>query len=496
MWKMSLGCSIALLLVAQALSQPIAEESLTEEEVARHLRYLASDELMGRATGTAGNDLAAAYIAAQFEKSGLKKLPGLDSYRQPIPFQVTEQAESGSVSIGDRKFGQGGDLLILGGSRLQKEVPAVFSSAAPAELEKLDLEGKLLVAPLEDPDNPGLIRAALRLSQARRSLLAKKAAAGLVEIYQGSAWDRISRFLGRRRVQLASDSQQQEAPPILHALVHQPQQDNEPPWEEGKALSASIDVPGRLSRRLQSANVGGWIEGSDPDLRGQHVLLMAHYDHLGAGMHLPGATEEDSIFNGARDNGMGIVALISAAKSLSEKPPARSVVFLAVTAEEIGLLGSRFYVEDPLIPLEKTVFVLNSDAGGFTDTDVVTVMGLERTTAGDDIRKACADFGMEAVADPAPAQNFFNRSDNIHFARKGVPAPTFSPGFREFSLELMKHYHRPSDEVGEDFDFAYLLRYSQAFARSARRIADNPQQPRWASGDSFEAAWQQLYRKK
>ncbi|MEE8583836.1 MAG: M20/M25/M40 family metallo-hydrolase [Acidobacteriota bacterium] len=495
MWKTAFRLTCLLLVAAQAVCTPAAEESLTEEEVARHLRYLASDELMGRRTGTPGNDQAAAYIASQFERADLKTLPGLEGYLQRIPFELTEKAESGTLSISGRQFAQGDDLIILEGPALKKEVPAIFRPATLADLEELDLQGKLLVAPLDDADNPRSFRTALRRSQARRDLLARKSAAGLVEVYQGTGWERISQFLSRRRLQLASDSEEEKAEPILHALIHQPQEGSAPPWEAEEAMTASIDVPGRLPQIVHSANVAGWVEGSDPQLRGQHVMLMAHYDHLGAGKDLPGATEEDYIFNGARDNGMGVVALISAAKSLANQPPARSVVFLAVTAEEIGLLGSRYYLEHPLVPLEKTVFVLNSDAGGFTDTDVVTVMGLERTTAREDIQKACADFGMEAVPDPVPGQNFFSRSDNIHFARKGVPAPTFSPGFREFSQELMKHYHRPSDEAGQDFDFAYLLRFSQAFARSARRIADNPQQPRWAPGDSFEEAWKQLYGK-
>lgn len=493
MVKTALRYPILVLFAWQALSSPAAEESLSKEELSQHLRYLASDELMGRAAGTPGADQAARYIAEQFQKAGLKTLPGFDNYLQRIPFRHTGRVEAGTLVVGGKTYKQGENLLILEGPALEQTVPAVFSRAAAADLEQLDLKGRLLVAPLEDPSNPGSFRAALRQSRQRRTLLAAKGAVGLAEIYQGPAWDRIAGFLGRERLEAATP-ESSEVTPLLHVLIRQPEEEAIP-WSEGKLPAVAIQVSGRPVETVYSSNVGGWVEGTDPALRDQFVFLTAHYDHLGAGRDLPNATEEDFIFNGARDNGMGVVALIAAAESLAEKPAARSVAFLAVTAEEAGTLGSSYYVEHPAIPLQKTVFVLNTDSGGYNDTGVVTIMGLERTTAQKDLQAACSDFGMEGITDPEPAQGFFNRSDNIHFARRGIPAPTFSPGFRAFDQELMKYYHRPADEADESFDFDYLLRFSQAYARSARRIADDPAQPHWAPGDPFEEAWKELYGK-
>jgi Zn-dependent M28 family amino/carboxypeptidase len=170
-------------------------------------------------------------------------------------------------------------------------------------------------------------------------------------------------------------------------------------------------------------------------------------------------------------------------------------LLLACTGEEVGLLGSRYYAEHPLVPLNKTVFNLNIDGAGYNDTSIVTVIGLERTTAERDILDACKPFGLTAIQDPAPEQNLFDRSDNVSFARKGIPAPTFSPGFRAFDDAINKFYHQAADQADEQFDFAYFHRFVKAFIHAARRIADNPSSPQWKSGDKYESIGKKLYGK-
>lgn len=240
-------------------------------------------------------------------------------------------------------------------------------------------------------------------------------------------------------------------------------------------------------------NVAGIVNGHDPALRDTFIVLTAHYDHVGAGLDKPRATPADSIFNGARDNAMGIVALLGAAKALQAKPPRRSVLILAVTAEESGLLGSRYYVEHPLVPLEQTAFVLNIDGAGYNDTSAVTIIGLGRTTADTLLHAGPTAFGLKVLPDPVPEQNLFNRSDNAPFARKGVPALTFSEGFTAFDDQLMQYYHQPADEADEAFDYAYLLRFTQAYAHTARRLADHQGPLQWLPGDPFEGAARRLY---
>ncbi|RPJ51340.1 MAG: M28 family peptidase [Acidobacteria bacterium] len=169
------------------------------------------------------------------------------------------------------------------------------------------------------------------------------------------------------------------------------------------------------------------------------------------------------------------------------------MLFIAFTAEEAGLLGSSYYVRNPAVPLEKTVFVLNNDGAGYTDTSIVTVLGLNRTTAAADIVTGCRESGLEATAGGFELQMFFNASDNRSFAEKGVPSPTFSPGIRSFGEEILKYYHRPTDEADESFDFAYLERFCEAYVRSAQLIADRPTRPTWVAGDKYEKAGARLY---
>lgn len=255
----------------------------------------------------------------------------------------------------------------------------------------------------------------------------------------------------------------------------------------------AVPLP-RVGPGAVSYNVVGVIEGSDPALRNEYVALLAHYDHVGAGMRNgPGATAADSIFNGARDNAMGTAAVLAAAKALAAERPARSVILLAVTAEEGGIIGSQFYAENPLIPLNQTVYALNIDTGGYSDTSIVTVVGLGRTTADPLIRQGAAAYGLEVISDPAPEQNLFDRSDNVRLAAKGIPAPTFSPGFRSFEDPgVANYYHRPNDEP-DDLDYAYLRRFALAYVRAARLIADSPTRPTWTAGDKYEAAARALY---
>jgi len=191
---------------------------------------------------------------------------------------------------------------------------------------------------------------------------------------------------------------------------------------------------------------------------------------------------------------MGTVAIINAAKYFSQYPPKRSLLFLAVTAEEVGLLGSSWYKEFPVIPYERTVFNLNTDGAGYNDTSIATILGLGRTNADQSIIKGCEAFGLKVGGDPAPEQNLYDRSDNVNFAIKGVPAITFSPGVAAFDEEINKYYHQPIDEV-ESMDFDYVMKFNWAFVYSAQLIANMETTPYWTTGDKYESAAKTLYGK-
>lgn len=228
-------------------------------------------------------------------------------------------------------------------------------------------------------------------------------------------------------------------------------------------------------------------------MRDEYLLLSAHYDHIGVGR--PEGPSADTIYNGARDNGMGTVALIAAAKSFAKAPPKRSVIIAAVTGEEMGLLGSHFLAAEPPVPMEKIVFDLNIDGAGYDDTTLVTVVGFDRTTADAALKQGAERYDLTASAEPVAQKGLFNASDNVSFAAKGVPAPTFSEGFHSFGPEILKYYHRAADQADENFNFSYLLKFCKAYVHTARIIGDMPVAPFWRPGDSYEQAGKKLYQK-
>jgi Zn-dependent M28 family amino/carboxypeptidase len=188
---------------------------------------------------------------------------------------------------------------------------------------------------------------------------------------------------------------------------------------------------------------------------------------------------------------MGTVAVMGAARALAEKPAERPVIFLAVTGEEKGLLGSKYFAEKPLVPLRHIIFNLNNDGGGMADKDIVNVLGLHRTGISELVILACEEFGLTVNSDET-FEFLFNASDNISFVSKGIPAMTYSPGFRVFNQETPAHYHRPSDEP-ETIDYDYYVKFVRAYAKTARNIANASARPQWVSGDRYEEAGKKLY---
>jgi Zn-dependent M28 family amino/carboxypeptidase len=164
----------------------------------------------------------------------------------------------------------------------------------------------------------------------------------------------------------------------------------------------------------------------------------------------------------------------------------------AWTAEEKGLLGSSYFAENPPIALKEIIFNLNIDNAGYNDTSLVTVIGLGRSSADYHISEAAEAFGLKALSDPAPEQGLYDRSDNVNFAKKGIPAPTFSLGFTAFDQEVAKHYHQASDQF-DNFDLDYALKYWKSYILSAEKIANDPKKPLWKEGDKYEGVSKALY---
>jgi hypothetical protein len=225
-------------------------------------------------------------------------------------------------------------------------------------------------------------------------------------------------------------------------------------------------------RRPPAVNVLGVIRGSDPALKGEYVLVDAHYDHLGIGRPVNG----DSIYNGADDDASGVTAVLEIARQLLRGPkPRRTVVFAAMIGEEVGLLGTNWYIAHPAIPLDSMAANLEIEMIGRPDSlaggvGKAWLTGYERSTMGDEL----AAHGIPIVADKRPDQQFFQRSDNIAFAKRGIPAHTLS------SFNLHSDYHQPSDEISK-IDFVHMAGVINAGAKAVRLLSDGPK-PEWKPG--------------
>lgn len=489
---------------AQKAQKQLPELNLTKSEVEAHMRFIASDELEGRRTGSRGNNTAARYIATQLGLYGVKTVAGASGYYQPVPFEAVIPPQENVLQLDQNSYESKKDFLWLSGDAKEVKTTAVFANygwvdAANGrdDFKNLDVKGKVVfVLPgISDADaaNPAAI---FEASAKKRQIAAEKGAVALVELYRlNFPWNFFVNYFGKEGLQLADDQTDSSKPSLVYGWFKEPSPNPLTELVAGNKSEIAINFSATGGKRdkVMSQNVIGVIEGTDPKLKNEYILLSAHYDHVGVGKQGGGAyTPQDSIFNGARDNAFGTTAVLAAAKAFAMQPPKRSVIILLVTGEEIGLLGSQYYASHPLIPLNKVVFNLNCDAAGYNNTSIVSIFGFGRTGTDDDIRNGLKPFGLEVFADPAPEQNLFDRSDNVSFAAKGVPALTFSPGFTAFDQAIMQYYHQATDNP-ETIDFNYLHKYSQAYIHTARLIGDRAQRPIWKEGDKYEKAGKELY---
>jgi hypothetical protein len=464
------------------------EANFNDRESISHFRYLASDEMKGRDPIRPEIDLAARYIAEQFWKYGAKEIPGANGYYQDIPFRISGPPTVGKVSLGNNTFTQGDNLLVLDGPSFAGNFElVVVGYGLEEDYKDKDVKGKVVVTNVGAPNR--LSPADLFSSGREKIKLAQsKGAVALIEMYNVPTvpWNLVANFLNRTQLTVDNTEGKESLPYIwLRDLNNE----HINVIGNGEIKNANIIVEGKINRSVTGKNVVAFIEGTDPKLKNEYVMLSAHYDHVGVGT--PNA-EGDSIYNGARDNAGGTVAVINAARHFAKNPPKRSILLCAWTAEEKGLLGSAYFADNPLIPLEQIIYNLNIDNGGYNDTSLVTVIGLGRTSVDPLLEKAAAEFGLKAIADPAPEQNLYDRSDNVSFARKGIPAPTYSMGFTAFDENITRHYHQPSDQV-DNFDLDYVLLYWKSYVLAAENIANWNERPVWKSGDKYEAIGKELY---
>ena len=528
---------LALLLVALGApgsAQPVPSGSplirIDPAALRAHMAVLADDLLEGREAGTRGDALAQLYIRTRFEEIGLAPAGDAGSYLQRFRVRSTRLVP-GSVDlrIGGRAFANGGDVAVFG-DPLEPEqrvggeaVFAGYGIVAPErgldDYRGLDVRGKVaVVLGGPPPFLPAAEAAHYGWADQQRLTAEARGAVGLVILWtpaleQRFAFDGLKALAGRTDLSwIAPDGRPSVTAPGIRlrafvrgaaadALLAGAPKGMAALLEEARSRSPrgfALAVPLRLLRRsvhddrLASANVAGLLPGSDPALKDEVVVVTAHYDHVGIGEPERG----DSIYNGALDNAIGTAMLIEVARSLAAAPrkPRRPILFLAVGAEEKGLIGSDYFAANPTVG--EAIADINLDgAMPFYDFRDVIAFGAEQSQMGERLAEAAGQLGLEVAPDPFPEEGIFTRSDQYSFVRRGVPSLFLYMGFtamdgrnvgRKLWDELGKTIvHRPGDDLSQPIDYAVAAKFADLFRRVAIATADAPARPLWYEDSLF-----------
>lgn len=463
----------------------LAQQTVSKDNIKGTIGFLADDLLKGRETGTPELKIAASYLANTLKSYGVKPNPETGTYYQAVKMERTLPPSGISVKINGETLS---DIAAVRSQTFKYSGETVFlGHGLEADYAGKDVKGKTVLLLAGSPEANDA-RAAFGLGEKKLALAQENGAVAIIELLkaQDQMWGFIEHNFNTTRVGLAGGDSREEFP---YLWVKDSQGALGDKMSQG-TLKGEFSMDSHAPEKFDSYNVVGWIEGSDAKLKDEFIIYSGHYDHVGIGT--PDA-KGDTIYNGARDNAVGVTTVLSMAKNLALYPTKRSGLFILFTGEEKGLLGSNYYVKNPVLPLEKMVYCFNSDNAGYNDTSLATIIGLPRTTAADHIKNACKEFGLTAVDDPAPEQGLFDRSDNVHFAAAGIPAPTFSLGFTAFNGTVTEYYHRPGDEA-DSLDYEYLEKFFKAYVLAGRLIGNDPVTPVWTAGDKYEEASKQLYK--
>ncbi len=491
-----------------------------------YVKVLADDNMEGRETGSPGLQRAAAYIVEQLKNDGLEPA-GVNGYYQSVKLISRQIDESGS-SLALVRNGTpepltlGEDAMFSTRADLAPEVdaPLVFVGYGLNVPEKkyndfagLNLKGKVVVIISGSPsDMPSPLASHYQSLSERAQALRAAGAIGIVSIPNPASmdipWSRMK--LARTRPSMAlADPSMNESAAIKLLVTFNPAEAEKLFQGSGHtfdeiaalakdrkpiptfALTASIRAHAKvIVKDLESDNVVARLPGTDPKLKNEYVVLSAHMDHLGIGEPING----DKIYNGAMDNGSGSALVLDIANSLhlSHAKLKRSVLFLFVTGEEKGLLGSKYFATKPTVPKDSIVADINTDMFlPIFPLKILTVYGLDESTLGAMARQVGQEQGVQVQADPQPLRNAFIRSDQYSFIRQGVPSVAMKVGFAPDSPEaatekkwLTERYHAPSDDLNQPVDLAAAGKFEDIVQTLAIQVANGPQRPQWNS-DSF-----------
>jgi Zn-dependent M28 family amino/carboxypeptidase len=528
-----------------------AFDSITANDILQHTKVLSADEFEGRGPGTKGEELTVKYLTEQFQRLGLKPGNPDGTYVQKVPLVGFTGAPTASFTAGGKQINlkfpedyvavsrrfvpeskvENSDVVFVG-----------YGVEAPEygwdDYKGVDVRGKTIVMLINDPQVPdsadqnklddkmfkGKAMTYYGRWTYKYEIAAQKGAAAAVIIHEtgpagypyevvSGSWSRENfdietpdKNMGRAAVEswITTDRAKelftasgQNFDALKKAALSK---DFKPVALNAKA---NMSVKNTL-RAINSNNVIGKLEGSDPTLKNEYVVYTAHWDHLGRDPKLAG----DQIYNGALDNASGTAALLEIAEAFTKlaTPPKRSILFLAVTAEEKGLLGAKYYAENPLYPLNKTLANINMDGvNQWGRTKDITMVGDDNSTLIDLLREAATSQNRVVNPDPESEKGFYYRSDHFEFAKQGVPAlytdaginyegkdPEYGKKKRDEYTE--KDYHKVSDEIKPDWDLTGAVEDAQMLTMIGYRVAQGDKYPEWKAGSEFKAKRDQMMK--
>ncbi|UAL09612.1 M20/M25/M40 family metallo-hydrolase [Caulobacter segnis] len=522
----------------QKKAAPASDFVPSAETIKAHMTFLADDAMEGREAGTRGYDIAANYVAAQYALLGLKpagdKTAAGVSYLQRVPLIAYRPAGDGAVTL----TGADGQAMALKygedylpspqaqAADVAVDAPLVFvgygvvdPSRGRDDYAGLDVKGKIVVVLTGAPTAIQTEeRAHFSNPNTKRAEAAKRGAIGVITMPTTSGEKRrpFARGLAGmqewrvvwRNAQDVGAIRAPSAPALatvslagaekLFAGAATPlasvlaQAETPAGAVKGFALpaKASIALKTQIEKR-ESSNVVGLIEGSDPTLKAQTIILSAHLDHIGIKENAkPG---EDRVNNGALDNASGIATLLEVARGFKNTKvrPKRSIILLAVTAEEKGLVGSDYFANNPTINKADIAADVNLDMPVllYPFTDVIA-FGSDRSTVGEAVKHAAGRVGVALSGDPLPEEGLFTRSDHYRFVEQGVPSVFLMTGFQNggekaFTTFLKTNYHHPGDDLNQPIDYQAAAKFALVNYEIARELANAPARPVWKKGDFF-----------
>ena len=523
---------------ASGTSPSTTPARITPEEIDAHLRFLSSDLLEGRAPATRGGALAEQYIATELETFGVKPGVGDTSYFQRVPIDVvkadpkTIKVTASGKANANLRFTD--DVVVWPGSATQSSsakgelVFVGYGATAPEykwdDFKGTDVRGKILLVLVGDPpapaSEPNLFGGRAMTYYGRWTYKYEEAerrgAAGMLIVHTTAAasygWNVVvgsnsteHRLLPRPAnapaplawrgwiTDSAATALLAQAGLNMATLRKQAESRDFRPVSTGIVIDASMQ---NSLEHLSSNNVVGLVRGIDPKVRDEYVVYSAHWDHLGIGPAVNG----DSIYNGAVDNASGVATVLSIAHAAAEGvKPRRSQLFVFVTAEESGLLGSQYFGEHPTVPASKIVAALNMDVvplnGRVRDLDV---LGDNKSSLGPSLARLVRSQGIRIDPDAHPEAGHFYRSDHFSFAKVGIPSVSIGGGvdyvdrpagwgLQQADDYTAHHYHQPSDEYSPNFDLRGAAQLGEIVYRFGTSIANADTVPTWNADAEFKA---------